>query len=308
MSDNLKYSLLVPCYNAHSYIDGFIENIAALLIPFDEVLFYDDGSTDTTAEILLSKGLNVIKGGINKGPGYSRNKLVSKSTGDWFHFHDIDDLLDPQYLTKTSKIAEEGEFDVILCNVDWLDHKTHRTLMSWKYSNTEINNNPVSYTISNPIGGINGLYRKNKFIEAGGFNTEIRIWEDADVHVKLAGNNARFHVIEEVLALSIRYPASASVDQASGWLIRSQLLAEYYKIFQQKLIRNEIGKQAQLTASALIISFQYNEARKALKLSELCNLKVPCNNSKIWSLLKTILPQILRIELRLIQLKIAFGK
>ena len=306
MSRGKKYSLLVPCYNAQNYIEGFIENLETLILPFDEIIFYDDASEDNTVQILISKGLNVIQGKTNKGPGYARNKLVENSTCEWFHFHDIDDLLTPDYLTRTSELAEKGKFDVILCNVNWFDSRTKKLVRSWEYSDTEMNQNPLVYTISNPIGGINGLYRKTKFIETGGFNTTIRIWEDADIHVRLAGKNAIFHVIEEVLSYSIRYPTSTSPNQKLGWLTRANLLGEYYKIYKQEVVRSEIGTQAQLVASYLILYLQNNAAREALQLSELCNVKVPKNTSKVWTLLKKIIPAPLRIELRLLHLKVAF--
>jgi len=304
----MRYSLLVPCYNARKYIDGFIDNINQLKQSFDEVLFYDDASTDDTVQLLLSKGLRVIEGETNKGPGYARNKLVENTICDWFHFHDIDDRLRPDYLTKVARLAERGEADVILCNVNWYDSQSEKLVLSWEYSDTLINDNAVVYTIAHPIGGINGLYRKSKFIETGGFNTGIRIWEDADLHVKLAGKNARFNVIEEDLSYSLRYPESASADQRTGWNIRAGLLQEYYETFKDQTIRAEIGKQAQVVASKFILLQQYAHAKKMLQLSELCKVKVPYNQSKLWGIIKMVTPSSFRIRLRIMQLKVAFNK
>jgi glycosyltransferase involved in cell wall biosynthesis len=302
----LKYSLLVPCYNSERFIDGFLASIGKLNKAFDEVLFYDDASTDNTVSVLQKRGCTVIRGETNKGPGFARNTLASAAKGQWFHFHDIDDLLEPDYLVKTAAIAQTGNYDVVLCNVDWYSTDQKTILLSWKYSNEQIKQNPVSYTIGHPIGGINGLYRKEKFTAAGGFDTSLRIWEDADLHVRLAGAGARFYVIEEVLSISIRYSNSASQDQTAGWLTRLSLLQAYQKQYADKIIRDMIGRQAQLTASKLILSRQYDAAKSALKLSELCGLKVPDSKSPVWRVLNTILPARLRIKLRMAQLKFAF--
>jgi glycosyltransferase involved in cell wall biosynthesis len=304
----MRFSLLVPCYNAENYIDKFLENISALQAQFDEVIFYDDASTDNTYELLKSKGVQVIKGNVNKGPGYARNQLIAHTTCDWFHFHDIDDGLNPDYLNKVTEIAKDDQNDVILCNVDWYDAQSKELVLSWKYSNSEINQNTVAYIISHPIGGINGLYRKSKFIESGGFNTQIRMWEDADFHVRLAAKKARFFVIEEMLSYSLRYSESASADQSSGWLIRLGLLQDYHEKFTDDANQFEIGKQAQATASHLILCRQFGAAKTALKLSELCGLQVPHTKSTLWACLKWTLPATLRINLRLFQLKLAFKK
>jgi glycosyltransferase involved in cell wall biosynthesis len=305
-AQDIKVSLLVPCFNSARFIHGFLKNIAALNKPFDEILFYDDASTDNTAAILTTKGYKVIKGMTNQGPGFARNMLALSATGSWFHFHDIDDFLNPDYLLKTSTIAQTDSYDVILCDVDWYDADQKNILLSWKYHHSLINQNPVSYTIGHPIGGINGLYRKETFIAMGGFNTTLRIWEDADLHVKLAGAGARFYIIEEVLSISIRYSGSASTNQTVGWLNRLALLSSYESTYTDRVVRTTIGKQAQLTASKLILARQYGAAKSALKLSELCGLKVPDSNNPVWHLINTILPARLRIKLRMAQLKIAF--
>lgn len=299
----------MPCYNAAAYIDLFITNIAALNKAFDEVIFYDDASTDNTYALLKQKGVNVIQGGENRGPGYARNKLAEVCRSDWFHFHDIDDEMDADYLVKTSEIVKVNPVvDVVLCNVNWYDAQSGKLLLAWNYSHRDINENPVAYTIANPIGGINGLYRKSKFLQSGGFNTQIRIWEDADLHVKLASKKAIFYVIEEVLSKSLRYAESASNNQNLGWVTRLDLLTGYSKLFEDAIVRRQIGKQAQFAASNLILLGQSAEAEKALYLSELCNVKVPDNASKIWQILKWVLPSSIRINLRLFQLKKAFHK
>ncbi|WP_316759873.1 glycosyltransferase family A protein [Pedobacter aquatilis] len=300
------YSLLVPCYNAEPYIGIFLDNISQLDEKFDEVLFYDDASEDNTLKLLEQKGCTVIRGLVNKGPGFARNKLAEATTCNWIHFHDIDDLLDNQYLSKVRSIAEVGAVEIVLCNVVWYDHLTKQEVISWKYSNSLIQADPVRYTIANPIGGINGLYQRIVFLKINGFNPLIRIWEDADLHVRLALNGSKFHVVEENLSFSIRYPFSASSNQKLAWLIRANLLWEYYERICSPVQLIELGREAQKVASFLILAEQYNEARMALKLSELCNLKVPNSEKKIWKLLKVLLPAHTRINLRLLQLKFAF--
>lgn len=305
----MSYAILVPCYNAELFIKGFLENLAQQILPFDEVIFYDDASTDSTYSSLINRGCNVIKGDKNRGPGYARNQLAANCKSQWIHFHDIDDELEPDYLAKVSAIAEsQAAVDVVICNVDWHDAASRQVLLSWTYSNNQINENAVAYTIAHPIGGINGLYRKSKFIEAGSFSTEIRIWEDADLHVKLAASNAKFYIIEEVLCRALRYSDSASANQHNGWLTRLDLLTAYAKNFKGKTEQIEIGRQANLAASNFVLIGDPSAAARALRLSESCGVTVPDNRSTLWRILKAILPAGVRIPLRVFQLRTAFRK
>ncbi|WP_262711520.1 glycosyltransferase family 2 protein [Pedobacter duraquae] len=300
--------MLVPCFNAANYIDRFLMNLSLLDRSFDEVIFYDDASTDQTKNLLMSKGHRVISGEKNMGPAYARNMLVTHASHDWIHFHDIDDAMVPSYLTKTAVLAEIDQHDVILCNVDWRDRLTNELVMNWKYDNSQINHDPLKYTISHPIGGINGLYRKSKITEVGGFNSDLRIWEDADLHVRLASKAVRFYVIEEVLSIAFRTANSASSDQTLGWLNRLKLLENYQQQFTEYAIQQEIGQQAQSTAARLLLSGEGRAAKRALQLSEKSAVKVPVARSLLWRFLKNILPGSLRIELRLLHLQFAFRK
>ncbi len=44
-------SLLIPCHNAAQYLLRLWETVQAQTVPFDEIICYDDGSTDNTAEV-----------------------------------------------------------------------------------------------------------------------------------------------------------------------------------------------------------------------------------------------------------------
>lgn len=302
-----KFALLVPCYNASSFIHEFVENIQKQTKAFDEVVFYDDGSTDDTYIVLQHLGLNVFRDNINKGPSYARNHLSKITRCNWFHFHDIDDLLHPDYLQKTSAIANQNKHEVILCNVDWYDSKGGNIIVKWQYSNHYINKNPLNYTISHPIGGINGLYNKETFSAVKGFNQQILLWEDADLHVRLAANDSKFYVIEESLSFAIRYTNSLSANQKKAWLTRLVLLEEYFKLYGEKSNRITIGIEAQKTASSLVIYKEFSAAKSALFLSEKCGIQVPNSNNLIWRVLKLVLPVKIRVNLRILQLKTAFN-
>lgn len=303
----MTYALLVPCYNAEQFINGFLENIALQTKSFDEIIFYDDCSSDGTLALLQSKNLKVLKGVSNNGPGHARNQLVKVSACDWVHFHDIDDELMPEYLERMCQIVDSNQsVDVILCNVNWIDGDTKKIMLEWEYSNIGINEDPIRYTIANPIGGINGLYRKNKISDTTGFREDIRIWEDADFHINLAANHAKFYVEEQVLSYSIRNPKSASEDQHLGWKTRLELLLSYQKKFSADAHQHEIGIQLQKVAVNLIILGDIQCAKSAYQLSEKCNVPVPDNPSLLWNVIKFILPGYLRIGLRILQLKYAF--
>lgn len=253
------------------------------------MLFYDDASTDDTLSILQSKGLNVIKGDINKGPGYARNRLTEAATGKYIHFHDIDDELDPSFLELIDPLLVNTQVDIIIGHADWIDSETRQPIIKWRYNQDELTMDPVGYLLSHPVGIINTVYRKDIFIAAGGFNEEIKCWEDADVHVRLAAINANFMVINKTLAYSIRHNNGISKDQQWCWQCRLQFLEQYANTFdiQYKLA---LGKEFENTAYALFNYKKYATAAKAFRHSRALGFNAPTVGNRLLMRIKQLSP------------------
>jgi len=285
----ITFSLLVPCYNAEKYVNNFIDNISKLSKPFNEVIFYDDASTDKTAELLQFKGLNVIRGKTNRGPGYARNRLAEAAHGDYIHFHDIDDEINPLFLDLVNKQNNPVEADVILGNSDWIDSETRKTTISWRYTETEIVPDPLSYFISHPLGIINTVYKKDAFLKINGFNEILHCWEDADLHIRLAMAGATFSVIDTVLAYSIRHTDGISKDQGGCWNCRMNYLEKYQQELDGAYLLT-LGKEFEKTAYALLFLNQFSDAIKAFHHSRDCGYQAPNVNNPVFKILKSISP------------------
>ena len=101
-------SLLIPAYNAESWLSDLLTDAANQTLPFAEIVVYDDASTDQTSEAAARFAVKVIRGEINRGAGYARNQLISASTSPWIHFHDADDRLSPNFNEKMLREVEIG--------------------------------------------------------------------------------------------------------------------------------------------------------------------------------------------------------
>ncbi len=101
---NCLVSIIVPCYNGERFIDRCFSSVLAQTYKNIEVVVVDDGSTDGSAEKLLSyikpfnaKGmrLNIIYQP-NKGPGGAIDTGLKHITGEYLMLLDIDDLILPE--------------------------------------------------------------------------------------------------------------------------------------------------------------------------------------------------------------------
>jgi glycosyltransferase involved in cell wall biosynthesis len=92
-----KVSILIPCYNAATYIAETIQSALKQSWPNTEIIIIDDGSSDNSfsvAQDYASGNLKVYRQP-NSGACRARNLAFEKSTGDYIQYLDADDLISP---------------------------------------------------------------------------------------------------------------------------------------------------------------------------------------------------------------------
>jgi glycosyltransferase involved in cell wall biosynthesis len=95
-------SVIVPCYNSAATVGDTIRSIQSQTYGDWEAIVLDDGSSDTTAEIMKKWSARDSRirfhAHDNRGLSATRNRGIEFSQGRWLVFLDSDDLLSPNYL------------------------------------------------------------------------------------------------------------------------------------------------------------------------------------------------------------------
>jgi glycosyltransferase involved in cell wall biosynthesis len=96
-----RISVVVPTYNRAQLIQEAIDSVLRQTAPVDEIIVVDDGSTDSTCELVRAYGDPVILLRDNhRGAAAARNRGFARATGDWTAFLDSDDVWAPTKLEK----------------------------------------------------------------------------------------------------------------------------------------------------------------------------------------------------------------
>ena len=99
-SDSPLISVCMPVYNAERYAVAAIESILGQTLGDFEFLILDDGSTDSSLEILRRyAGLDPrirVTSRPNRGVAASLNELVNQSRGEFLARMDADDIAVPE--------------------------------------------------------------------------------------------------------------------------------------------------------------------------------------------------------------------
>jgi glycosyltransferase involved in cell wall biosynthesis len=107
-------SVVIPCYNAGSWLREAIDSCLAQTYPNLEIIVVDDGSSDDSLSIAQSYGSKiVVSSGPNKGECAARNRGFALSHGDFVQFLDADDYLLPEKIGRQVSCLEAEGGDVI---------------------------------------------------------------------------------------------------------------------------------------------------------------------------------------------------
>lgn len=132
-------SVITPAYNAEKYISSAIESVLAQTYTNWEMIIVDDGSTDSTAEI-IKKYLkdNRIKYYLmdkNSGAAVATNVAIEKATGSLIAFLDADDYWKKDKLEKHVKFMLENDYAFTFSGYEIIGEKENKYVAAPKSQN-----------------------------------------------------------------------------------------------------------------------------------------------------------------------------
>lgn len=127
MSEDLLVSVIMPAYNASSYIREAINSVLSSNYQNIELLIGDDGSTDDTRKIINCYNdprIRLFINDANLGNLKTWNRLISEAKGEFISFCDADDYISKDKIRKQVDFltANPGYF-ICGCNISIVSEK-----------------------------------------------------------------------------------------------------------------------------------------------------------------------------------------
>lgn len=192
----MSISVVVPTFNAATYVGDCLRSIASQTLVPQEVVLADDFSSDATVPAASEIGqklglpLRVVRGPERGGPGANRNRGMAVATGDWIAFLDADDLWLPEHLERLAATAEKTQADVIYSGTELRDFESGAVILV-----ADIKKNPdiprdfyfESFVMPSQV-----LMKRNLVERGTMFDPLLPSGQDVDFWIQLSRAGARF--------------------------------------------------------------------------------------------------------------------
>lgn len=191
MSNHPKVSVLMAVFNAEKYVDEAIKSILQQSYTDFEFIIVDDGSTDSSLDLIKSftdKRIKLITNSTNLGLAISLNHALNVSKGEFLARFDADDISDITRLSKQVRFMDENR-DVGVCGT-WVEILDGNKIWSAPTSDSEIKTELLFF---NPMFHPTVMMRRSIFINNflfydSKFNTaqDYDLWSRASFHCQFA--------------------------------------------------------------------------------------------------------------------------
>lgn len=258
-----RISVIIPCYNSERYLLSCYTSLQEQDYIYWEAIFINDGSIDSTLDLLTDYSVQDQRVKVysqpNQGAAKARELGISKATGNYITFLDVDDTLPADALEKMINVFDKN-VDIVVSGFNIV--KQDRVVKRKTLQCDELDN--LTY-LKKVLTGKYGwelwakMYRRELFLQPIKTPEGIRIGEDASVFIQLVIYAKRIKILSEQLYNYIQYNESASHTKSSKYA-EETLQAAFFieKILKETLFYDEIKGEI----DAMFLLFYSNSTRK----------------------------------------------
>jgi len=193
-------SVIIPAYNSGEFISEAISSVLRQTYTEYEIIFVDDGSTDSTREIIENNFPQIKYFYIpNQGVSRARNYGIRRARGEFIAFLDADDLWLPEKLEKQLNVFKAYQ-DCMLVFTEELVFDTNgfrkaRFLKKEKLMKGDVVKNIFIYS---NVTTSTVMVRRDVFQEIGYFEENLKAAEDDNLWMRIAYKYT-IHLLDEEL-------------------------------------------------------------------------------------------------------------
>jgi glycosyltransferase involved in cell wall biosynthesis len=196
-----SFSIIIPAYQAASFVGDAVESALAQTVPPREVIVCDDGSTDDLAGALaVYAGRITLLRKEHGGAASARNAAVRSASTDFVAFLDADNVFLPEHLEAVGELAAlRPDLDILTTDAYLeLDGRVYGRYYRGK----------ARFIVEDQRRGIihqhfifgNAAMRRDALLAVGGYDETV-LAEDTDLFLRMILGGSRVGLVDEPLCV-----------------------------------------------------------------------------------------------------------
>jgi len=192
MYEETLVSVIIPCYNGEKFIGEAIESVINQTHQNWELIIVDDGSTDSSKDVVrqytTNRRIRLIEHGCNKGIPKTKNDGIAVAQGDYVAFLDQDDIWMPSKLElQLRRFALEGKNVGLVCTgMLFIDENMKITSIFRGFNDTN-QQELLKSLYWNPINSSSVMMVNRQVLsQVGTFDENLVGWDDYELLMRIA--------------------------------------------------------------------------------------------------------------------------
>ena len=193
-------SVIINCFNSEKYLDAALDSVLAQTYPDWEIVFWDNQSTDRSAQIVKDRAdprIRYFYAPQHTVLGEARNLAIAQAQGDWVAFLDCDDLWAPEKLAlQVDLIRQNGpELGLVYGRAEHLLEQDGLAT-AWGQKLAQVSSAArfelpqgrifAQMMRANHVPLVAALVRRSALTAVGGISPSLKQAEDYELFVKVA--------------------------------------------------------------------------------------------------------------------------
>ena len=203
-------SVIMPVRNGVRFIEEAVDSALRQLAPEDEFVIVDDASTDATRSLVARMRDRRIRllDGLGGGPSSARNIGLNAATGEYIAFLDHDDLWPAgRHAVLLQALLADVDVD---CAIGRLRLRMERDAIALPQLPD------LEGRLEPSLSLCTALFRRRILDEVGGFDEDMRFYEDTDYFLRLVECNYRVVLCDVDALIYRRHSNNATCDVLSA--------------------------------------------------------------------------------------------
>ncbi len=177
-----KFSVIIPVYNVEPYLAECLDSVLNQTLEGIEIICVDDGSTDGSYSLLIEyakayPNIKVLQQP-NSGLSASRNHGLEEARGEFIHFLDSDDFIEPETYKTLYEVMTTQNLDMLFFNAKSFyetedlekRYPWYKTAYSWENNEQGVQSGAEYY--------VNAILNKTFYTVAWGYSVRRNLLEN----------------------------------------------------------------------------------------------------------------------------------